>query len=122
MLLLPSLAYAGLVSSGATVQAFYYNGVFASPEGEIPVGAGSNAPASLATPVNYTEGAADLSTIAVGNVKIAITNLDSGFPFCLANTPGTACTDVIDGFDFKFTGENIIGVSVMLSRRLTSSQ
>ena len=24
---------------------------------------------------------------------------------------GTACTDKIDGFDFKFTGENILGVT-----------
>jgi hypothetical protein len=31
-------ARAGLLGPGRTVQAFYYNGTFASPEGEIPVG------------------------------------------------------------------------------------
>jgi hypothetical protein len=36
--------------------------------------------------------------------QIIITN-PVRFPFCFANTPGTACVDVIDGFDFKFTGE-----------------
>jgi hypothetical protein len=28
------------------------------------------------------------------------------------NTVGTACVDVFNGFDFKFTGENILGVSL----------
>ena len=50
--------------------------------------------------------------INVGNTQIVMTNTASGAPFCFANTPGTACVDVIDGFDFKFTGENILGVSV----------
>jgi hypothetical protein len=35
----------------------------------------------------------------------------SGQPFCTSPSPGTACADVIGGFDFKFTGENILGVS-----------
>jgi hypothetical protein len=62
--------------------------------------------------VDFLQGAASGSTIHVGNTQITITNELSGFPFCFANTPGTACVDVIDGFDFKFTGENILGVSV----------
>ena len=33
--LVPDQADAGLINVGATVQAFYYNGVFASPEGEL---------------------------------------------------------------------------------------
>jgi hypothetical protein len=108
-----SQAYAtGLFGGGNTVQAFYYNGVFASPEGEIPVGGSSSNPAPLVAQVNYQQGAADGSTITIDNTQILITNLLSGFPFCVANTPGTACTDVIDGFDFLFTGENILGVSV----------
>jgi hypothetical protein len=102
----------GLLGAGNTVQAFYYNGVLADPEGELPVGAGSDAPASLASPVNYQLGAADGSTIAVGDTQIAITNQLSGAPFCVGDTPGTACADAIDGFDFLFTGEDITGVSV----------
>ena len=110
--LLPSQAHAGLLGAGNTVQAFYYNGVFASPEGEIPVGGSTSDPASLAAAVDYQQGAADISTIHVGDTQIVITNLAVNLPFCVLNTPGTACVDVIDGFDFKFTGENILGVSV----------
>ncbi len=62
--------------------------------------------------MDYQQGAADGSTIHVGDTQIVITNLLSGAPFCLSSATGTACTDVIDGFDFKFTGENIVGVSV----------
>ena len=32
--LIPNQAHAGLIGAGTTVQAFYYNGVFASPEGQ----------------------------------------------------------------------------------------
>ncbi len=110
--LVPNQAHAGLFSAGNTVQAFYYNGVFASPEGEIPVGGSSSNPSPLFTTVDYQQGAADGSTIAIDDTKIVITNLLAGAPFCTANTPGTACTDVIDGFDFKFTGEDILGASV----------
>ena len=49
--------------------------------------------------------------IHVGDTQIILTNQASGAPFCFANTPGTACVDQINGFDFKFTGENILGVS-----------
>jgi hypothetical protein len=108
----PHLAQAGLIGAGRTVQAFYYNSVFASPEGELNAATNTSDPASLAVPVNYLQGAADGSTIAVTDTQIVIKNLLSGAPFCFANTPGTACVDVIDGFDFKFTGENILGVAV----------
>jgi hypothetical protein len=110
--LLSNQAHAGLIGAGNTVQAFYYNGVFAGPEGEIPVAGFTSDPASLAAPVDYQLGAADGSTIAVNDLQIVITNQLSGFPFCVGSGVGTACTDVIDGFDFKFTGENILGVSV----------
>jgi hypothetical protein len=109
--LVPNQAHAGLLGSGRTVQAFYYNGVLAGPEGEIPVGASTTDPAPLTVPVNYTQGAADGSTILVGDAQITITNKLSGPPFCVSNSPGTACTDKIDGFDFNFTGENILGVT-----------
>jgi hypothetical protein len=111
--LIPNRALASeLLGNGKTVQAFYYNGVLASPEGEIAVGFGDSNPRSLLNPVDYTQGSGDVSTIHVGDIQIAITNKSSGFPFCVANTPGNACTDPIDGFDFKFTGENIISVTV----------
>jgi hypothetical protein len=112
VLLFAAPAEAGLLGAGRTVQAFYYNGVFASPEGEIPVGASTSDPASLVTAVDYQQGAADGSTIHIGDTQIVITNLLSGLPFCVTLAAGTACPDVIDGFDFKFTGENILGVSV----------
>jgi len=112
VLLFAAPAEAGLFGAGRTVQAFYYNGVFASPEGEIPVGASTSNPASLVTTVNYQQGAADGSTIGINNTTITIMNLLSGAPFCSTNSSGTACADVIDGFDFLFTGENILGVSV----------
>ena len=110
--LVPQQAHAGLIGAGRTVQAFYYNGVFASPEGQIDASTGNSSPSSLGVPVNFQQGAASGSTIAITDTQIAITNLLSGFPFCVLNTPGTACVDVIDGFDFVFTGENILGVSV----------
>jgi hypothetical protein len=112
MSLLPGQARADLLGPGKTVQAFYYNGVFAGPEGQINAATNTTDPAALTAPVDFLQGAASGSTIHVGNTQITITNELSGFPFCFANTPGTACVDVIDGFDFKFTGENILGVSI----------
>lgn len=64
------------------------------------------------SPVNYQQGAADGSLIAVQDTQIVITNLLSNALFCFLDTPGTACVDMIDGFDFQFTGEDILGVSV----------
>src|SRR4051812_16707134 len=107
--LVANSAQAGLLSASATVQAFYYNGVFASPEGEIPVGGSNSNATSLATAVDYQQGSADGSLIHVGDTQIVIKNMLSGFPFCVSNVSGTACADVIDGFDFKFTNENIFG-------------
>ena len=74
-------------------------------------GGSTSNPTSLAAAVDYQQGAADGSTIHIGDTQIVIKNLLSA-PFCFLNTPHTACVDVIDGFDFKFTGENILGVSV----------
>ena len=62
-------------------------------------------------PVDFTNNVS-ATDIHVGATQIMLTNKSSGFPYCVANTPGTACVDVINGFDFKFTGENILGVSV----------
>jgi hypothetical protein len=104
-------ARAGLLGTGRTVQAFYYNGVFANPEGEIAIGGSTTDPVQLTAPVSYQQGAADGATIIVGNTQITITNVVTG-AFCFSGNIGSACTDVIDGFDFKFTGENILGVSV----------
>jgi hypothetical protein len=47
--------------------------------------------------------------------KAHLSTVSEGTPFCVANTPGTACVDQIDGFNFKFTGENILGVSAGIS-------
>jgi hypothetical protein len=106
-------AQAGLLGAGRTVQAFYYNGVFAGPEGELDAATNTSLPSSLATNVNFQQGAASGSTIAVTDTKITITNLLSGLPFCFPGAQsGTACPNVIDGFDFQFTGENILGVTV----------
>jgi hypothetical protein len=111
--LVPHQAQAGLLGAGRTVQAFYYNGVFAGPEGEDSTATGNSLPAPLNVPVNYVAGALDLSTIAVNDTQIVIENQAPGFPFCSDGiSSGTACKDVISGFDFKFTGENILGVSV----------
>ena len=109
--LIPSQAHADLIGTGKTVQAFYYNGVFNNPAGLIPDGAATSDPIELIMPVDFTNNVS-LTDIHVGATQIMLTNKSSGFPYCFANTPGTACVDVINGFDFKFTGENILGVSV----------
>ena len=110
--MVPGQASAGLLGAGTTVQAFYYNGVFAGAEGEVPVGGSSAAPTPLAAPLDYQPGVADISDITVADTTITITNKSSGLPFCFNLMVGTACSDVIDGFDFKFTGENILGAAV----------
>jgi len=111
--LVPTQADAGLLGAGRTVQAFYFNGTFANPEGELTDPAGTSNPTSLASPVHYIQGAADGATIDVADTRIIITNLLSGAPFCApVGNVGAACTDAIDGFDFKFTGETILGVTV----------
>jgi hypothetical protein len=110
MLGLASQAHADLIGTGKTVQAFYYQGVFNNPAGLIPDGAATSDPIELTMPVDFTNNVS-VTDIHVGATQIMLTNETSG-PYCVANTPGTACVDVITGFDFKFTGENILGVSV----------
>jgi len=106
-------AQAGLIGAGGTVQALYYNGTLAGPELEINTATGTGVPALLAAPVNYQASSLDESAIAVGDTQIVITNVAAGLPFCSDGTSvGTACADPISGFGFKFTGENILGVSV----------
>jgi hypothetical protein len=118
--LIPSQAHADLIGTGKTVQAFYYQGVFNNPAGLIPDGAATSDPIELTMPVDFTNkltmpvdftNNVSVTDIHVGATQIMLTNETSG-PYCVANTPGTACVDVINGFDFKFTGENILGVSV----------
>ena len=108
--LLPVQARAGLLGAGATVQAAFYNGQFAGPSGLIPDGGSTSNPTSLAAAVNFTNNVSQVD-IHVGDTQITLTNTASG-AFCVLATPGTACVDEIDGFDFKFTGENILGVLV----------
>jgi hypothetical protein len=108
--LVPSQAHADLIGTGKTVQAFFYNGVFANPAGLIPDGAASSDPIELTMPVDFTNNVS-ATDIHVGATQIVLTNQFSG-AFCVSGNVGTACADVIDGFDFKFTGENILGVSV----------
>ena len=83
--LIPNHADAGLIGPGTTVQAFYYNGVFASPEGQDWVDSLGNItslPAPLTAPVDFLQGAASGSTTHVGDIQIVITNDLSGLPFC----------------------------------------
>ena len=113
--LVPNKAQAvGLIGPGTTVQAFYYNGTFAGPAGLIPDGASTSDPIALTASVAFTNNVAE-TNINVGNTQIIITDIAGGAPFCVSNTPGNACADVINGFDFKFTGENILGVSSDIS-------
>jgi len=112
MFLTLSPAHAGLLGAGRTVLAQYYNGVFTGPEIERDAATLVFGPASLATNADFLQGAADGSTIALTDTKITITNVLSGLPFCFAGGLGTACTDEISGFNFVFTGENILGVTV----------
>src|SRR5258708_27112897 len=103
--LIPSQARADLIGPGTTVQAFFYNGVFTGPVGLIPDGTASSSPIALTAPVAFTNNLSG-ADINVGATQIVITNKLSGAPFCFpVGNAGTACTDQIDGFDFKFTGE-----------------
>ena len=99
-------AQAGLIGAGATVTATYYNGSTSVSELQ-----GS---ASLATsPASFTEGVTSQSTVGVTNTQIVISDLAiAGTPYCSTGSSFSSCTDVISGFDFLFTGENITGVTV----------
>jgi hypothetical protein len=112
--LAPLPARAGLLGAGNTVVATYYNGSFANTESEnAQTFAGNAGPVSLAGPVTFIQAPDDGSTILVDDTRIVITNKLSGIPFCSDGfSTGTACTDTVDGFDFLFTGETILGVSV----------
>jgi hypothetical protein len=112
--LIPQYAHAGLFGAGNTVQAMYLNGT-AFPLGLIPEGGSISDPTLLAAPVNYPNQSNDGFAVAIADTQIVITNSSSS-PFCFADVGvGTACPDVINGFDFKFTGENILGVTANFS-------
>jgi hypothetical protein len=112
--LAPLPARAGLLGAGNTVVATYYNGSFANTESENAQTFGGNPnPVSLVSPVTFIQAPNDGSTILVGDTQITITNKLSGISFCLDGVSvGSACADPVDGFDFLFAGENILGVSV----------
>jgi hypothetical protein len=110
MSLAPGMARADLLGAGKTVQVFYDDGIF-PPEAERPVGSTVTDPAPLNVAVDYQEGQFDLATVHVGATQIVITSL-SPTPFCSSGAPGSACTDALSGFDFRFTGEDILGLSV----------
>ncbi len=75
-------ASAGLFGVGNTVQAFYFNGVFASPEGELTSPTGTTDPTPLTSAVHYIQGAADGSTVGIGDTQVVFTNVLSNAPFC----------------------------------------
>jgi hypothetical protein len=108
-------ALAGLLNASATVLTDYYPGTNApdGQENENSVTFHSPDPVSLANSVNYvTQGADDGSTIVVGDTSITITNL-LALTFCSdGSSVGSACTDRIDGFNFQFSGENILGATI----------
>jgi hypothetical protein len=115
MLLTMAPAQAGLLGSGRTVLAQYYNGTTSGPEIQQDAATLVFGPASLATNASFNPGAISGSRITVTDTKITITLTGalSGLPFCAdAVSVGNACKDDISGFDFLFTGENILGVSV----------
>src|ERR1700720_438541 len=92
--LIPNHAHADLIGTGKTVQAFFYNGVFANPAGLIPDGAASSDPIELTAPVGFTNNVS-ATDIRVGATQIVLTNQSSG-AFCVSGNVGTACADVID--------------------------
>jgi hypothetical protein len=109
-------AFAGLIGSGGTVQAFYEftpQGGTTTTERESTVAGKADYIGSLTAPVSFAEAPDDLSSIAVNDTQIIITNLGGTLTFCSDGTSvGAACTDVYDRFEFQFTGENITGASV----------
>ena len=62
-------------------------------------------------PVTFQEDFLTLTTIAVGDTQITITNnAASGLPFCSTALP---CNDAFDGYEFEFSsGVHITGVTV----------
>ena len=105
----PALAGPGLGGTD-TVQALYWNG--ARQTGSVPelqLSGGSGLPAVIGAGVDYTQGAASGSSIAVRSTSITITNLVSG-AFC--TTGSNPCPDSFDGFEFLITGASISGVTV----------
>lgn len=114
--LAPAPAFAGLIGTGRTVQAFYEinsPGVVQT-ENESTVAGSAAYVGSLAAPVTFIEGPLDLSTINVNDTQIVITNLAStGTTYCYDGVSvGAACTDVYSRFEFLFSGESILGASI----------
>ncbi|HUC12089.1 MAG TPA: hypothetical protein VL985_16940 [Stellaceae bacterium] len=120
-------AHAGLVGNGTnTVAALFYSGASSVPvvtsstapytnpvpyEIEGPSGPTNPPPLPSIIPAHFSEGAADLSTIDVGDTQIIITNeAPPSMPFCSTALP---CSDVFTGFGFAFFGNvDITNVTV----------
>jgi hypothetical protein len=111
-------ARAGLIGNGTnTVSATSFLGAVSAPLPPYPntidyvnsMGMTMDTPPPT-IPVTFVEDALSLTTIAVGDTQITITNnAPSGTAFCPGAPP---CNNTFAGFGFTFTGVDITGVSV----------
>ena len=101
-----------LIGAGNTVDVFFYLGDMtpANTEEET-VG-----PQALTGPLLIPAHALDLTDISIGATQIVLTD-ESTLPYCA--TGDVPCADVFTGFEFKFTGVDITGVSVDASSSAT---
>jgi hypothetical protein len=123
--LISQQAYAGLIGDGTnTVTVFTWLPSTTAPPPTTPnctvllcntpnyingMGMSTNSPPPT-VPVTFQEDFLTLTTIAVGDTKITITN-NTPLPFCSVST--TPCPDVFDGYEFEFSsGVHITGVTV----------
>jgi hypothetical protein len=123
--LISQQAHAGLIGDGTnTVTVFTWLPSTTAPPPTTPnctvllcntpnyingMGMSTNSPPPT-VPVTFQEDFLTLTTIAVGDTKITITN-NTPLPFCSVST--TPCPDVFDGYEFEFSsGVHITGVTV----------
>jgi len=107
-----------LFGSGRTVQASYVDGT--AVNGLVPQGATTADPVPITAEVDFDgqqvnlfgDSAGDAGvSIRITSNQILITNTVVG-SLCFDGSTGTACKDQFNGFDFKFTGENILSATV----------
>jgi hypothetical protein len=126
LLALSQQAQAGLIGDGTnTVTVFTWVPSTTAPPPTAPdctvllcntpnyingMGMSTNSPPPT-VPVTFQEDFLTLTTIAVGDTQITITNnAASGLPFCSTPLP---CNDAFDGYEFEFSsGVHITGVTV----------
>jgi hypothetical protein len=101
-----------LLGADKTVQSFYLAG--GSSTGLIPAGGSTSDPASLLAPVTFPDNQSFGFASTVFDTQIVITNLVP-LSFCVDGSVGAACGDTINGFRYRFTGENITSVTVDLA-------